>query len=189
MAISVSFLFSRAAQLGACGITSLGTGFLYCILSLTGLVSKLTDFLSSPSYIIVQCPPSCGRHKLHSFPHPRSRLHSAIPRLDAPVIYIGAFPILTARLGHRSIYNTKTGALALDCLMSYPGHFLGRFLSLCRNAVDVFYCTSQLGLKDIWYFYFLPVVWKTGVQSQVESYQRLKKWYLMPLCETLRIKR
>ena len=28
---------------------------------------KLTDFLSSPSYIIVQRPPSCGRHKLHSF--------------------------------------------------------------------------------------------------------------------------
>ena len=31
-------------------------------------VSKLTDFLSSPSYIIFQPPPSsCGRHKLHSF--------------------------------------------------------------------------------------------------------------------------
>ena len=38
------------------------------ILSLTGLVSKLTDFLSSPSYIIVQrSPSSYGRHKLHSF--------------------------------------------------------------------------------------------------------------------------
>ena len=30
---------------------------------------------------------------------------------------------------------------------------------------------------------------KTGVQSQVESYQRLKKWYLMPPCLTLRIVR
>ena len=29
----------------------------------------------------------------------------------------------------------------------------------------------------------------TGVQSQVESYQRLKKWYLMPLCLTLSNKR
>ena len=59
-----------------------------------------------PSYIIVQHPPSsCGRHKLHSFPHPRSRLHSAIPRPDAPVIYIGAFPILTVRPGRWSIYN------------------------------------------------------------------------------------
>ena len=31
------------------------------------------------------------------------------------------------------------------------------------------------------------IVWKTGVQSQVESYQRLKKWYLMPPCLTLSI--
>ena len=46
----------------------LGAGFLYRILSPTGLVSKLTDFLSSPSHIIVPLPPSsCGRHKLHSF--------------------------------------------------------------------------------------------------------------------------
>ena len=34
----------------------LSAGFLYHILSLTGMVSKLTDFLSSPSYIIVQSP-------------------------------------------------------------------------------------------------------------------------------------
>ena len=31
--------------------------------------------------------------------------NSDIPRPDAPVIYIGAFPILTARPGLRSIYN------------------------------------------------------------------------------------
>ena len=31
------------------------------------------------------------------------------------------------------------------------------------------------------------MVWKTGVQSQVESYQRLKKWYLMLPCLTLSI--
>ena len=33
----------------------------------------------------------------------------------------------------------------------------------------------------------LPMVWKTEVQSQVESYQKLKKWYLIPLCLTLSI--
>ena len=81
MAISiVSFLFSRAAQLEAQGPTLLGAGFLYRILSPTGLQTQsrvprapsagwwlslpyllsnssdlqLTDFLSSPSYIIVQ---------------------------------------------------------------------------------------------------------------------------------------
>ena len=57
MAISVvSFSFSRAAQPEAQGPTPLDAGFLYRILSPTGLVSKLTDFLSSPSYIIVQSP-------------------------------------------------------------------------------------------------------------------------------------
>ena len=56
MAISVSFPFSWAAQPGAWGPALLGAGFLYCILSPTRLVSKLTDFLSTPSYIIVQRP-------------------------------------------------------------------------------------------------------------------------------------
>ena len=56
MAISVSFPLSRAAQPEAWGPTLLGAGFLYRILSPMGLVSKLTDFLSSPSYIIVQSP-------------------------------------------------------------------------------------------------------------------------------------
>ena len=34
---------------------------------------------------------------------------------------------------------------------------------------------------------FSPMVRETGVQSQVESYQRLKKWYLIPSCLTLSI--
>ena len=37
---------------------------------------------------------------------PRRRLwYPDVPRLDAPVIYTGAFPILTARPGPRSVYN------------------------------------------------------------------------------------
>ena len=32
-----------------------------------------------------------------------------------------------------------------------------------------------------------PMVRETGVQSQVGSYQRLKKWYLMLLCLTLSV--
>ena len=60
MAISVSFLLSRVVQPEAWGPSLLGAGFLYRILSPTDLVSrlvsKLTDFLSSPSYIIVQSP-------------------------------------------------------------------------------------------------------------------------------------
>ena len=53
------------SQSGAWGLPLLGAGFLYCILSPTGRVFKLTDFLSSPSYIIVQHPPSCCGH--HNF--------------------------------------------------------------------------------------------------------------------------
>ena len=33
----------------------------------------------------------------------------------------------------------------------------------------------------------LPTAWEIRVQSQIESYQSLKKWYLMPLCLTLSI--
>ena len=33
------------------------------------------------------------------------------------------------------------------------------------------------------------MVWETGVQSQVELYQRLKKWYFMLACLTLSITR
>ena len=52
----VSFSFSSTAQPEAWGPTPLGAGFLYRILSPTGLIFKLTDFLSSPSYIIVPSP-------------------------------------------------------------------------------------------------------------------------------------
>ena len=34
-----------------------------------------------------------------------------------------------------------------DCLVSYPGHLRGGVLSLCREAVSVFYSPSQLGKK------------------------------------------
>ena len=57
MAISVvSFSLSRVAKSEVGGGTLLGAGFLYRILSPNSPISKLTDFLSSPSYIIVQSP-------------------------------------------------------------------------------------------------------------------------------------
>ena len=40
-----------------------------------------------------------------------------------------------------------------------------------------------------WWLECSPMARETWVQSQVESYQRLKKWYLMPPCLTLSIKR
>ena len=104
----VSFPFSWPAQPGSWGPTLLGAGFLYCILSPTGLVSKLTDFLSSQSYIIVQRPLLLVVVTIALIqPIHGQGYNSDITRPDAPVIYIGAFPILTARLGRRSIYNTR----------------------------------------------------------------------------------
>ena len=116
----VSFPFCWAAQPGAWGPTLLGAGFLYHILSPTGLVSKLlesptglvsklTDFQSSLSYIIVQRPLLLVGVTIALIqPIHGQGYNFDIPRLDAPVIYIGALPILTAQLGHRSIYNTHT---------------------------------------------------------------------------------
>ena len=103
----VSFPFSWDAQPEAWGPTLLGAGFLYRILKPTGLVFKLTDFLSSPSYIIVQRPPSYGRHNFALIQpvHGQGYNILIIPRPVAPAIYIGAFPILTAQPGRRSIYN------------------------------------------------------------------------------------
>ena len=103
----LQLVWSPTAQSGSWGLPLPGAGFLYRILSPTGLVSKLTDFLSSPSYIIVQRPPSCGRHNLALIQpvHGQGYNILIIPRPDAPVIYTGAFPILTARPGRMSIYN------------------------------------------------------------------------------------
>ena len=98
-----SSIFSptATAQSGSWGLTLLGAGFLYRSLSPTDWIS------CALSYIIVQRPPSSfERHKLLSFYPSTSWLYSAIPRPDAPVIYTGAFPILTDRPGRRPIYNT-----------------------------------------------------------------------------------
>ena len=115
----VSFPFPWAAQQGA---HSAG-----CWLSLphpspSGLVSKLTDFLSSPSYIIVQRPLLLVGVTIALIqPIHGQGYNSDIPRPDAPVIYIGAFPILTARPGRRSIYNT-TIPQSIALTISPRGH-------------------------------------------------------------------
>ena len=52
--------------------------------------------------------------------------------------------------GNKGVFHipqsSKTGATSSDCLMSYAGHSLGGGgLTLCRDAVGVFYSLSQLG--------------------------------------------
>ena len=59
---SVSFLFSWAAQPGAWGPSLSGTWS-----SFQHLLSNWLTSCLHPGYIIVRHPPSCGRHKSHSF--------------------------------------------------------------------------------------------------------------------------
>ena len=105
------------------------------IFSRTGLISKLINrgpegsncwvlafytasclqLVWSPNWFNFLCnqlynslrPPSCGRHNFALIPpvHGQGYNTLIIPRPDTPVIYIGAFPILTARPGRRSICN------------------------------------------------------------------------------------
>ena len=95
------------SQSGAWGLPLLGAGFFYRIFSPTDWIS------CALSYIIVLCPPSsCGRHNFALIqPVHGQGYNPDIPRPVAPVVYTGSFPILTARQGHRSIYNRNNYSL------------------------------------------------------------------------------
>ena len=84
------------------------------VLSTTSYL-QLTDFLSSSRLYNCSMPSFflwASQIALNST-HPQSRLYPDIPRPDAPVIYTGAFPILTAWPGRRSICN-RLSSLAFD---------------------------------------------------------------------------
>ena len=101
---SVSFPFCPSGGLGP---TVLGAGFLYRILSPTRLIPNWLTSCLHPGYIIIWHPLflRASQFRNHST-RPRSRLwYPDIPRPSAPVIYTGAFPILTAWPGRRSICN------------------------------------------------------------------------------------
>ena len=165
MAISVvSFSFSRAAQLEARGPSFLmSAGFLYHILSPTGLVSKLTDFLSSPSYIIVPLPTqsleghvwaSSSGNNCHAVQRSLSSGASVYdctagfylvpfcqPSLPTPIEYALLLSLeWHVWPGWRSIYNIT---IRLFCLISKT--LIGGVLPLCRDAVGVFCSFSWLG--------------------------------------------
>ena len=73
------------------------------------LIWSPTDWISCAlSYIIVQRPRSswgCHNFALIQPVYGQGYNILILQRLDAPIIYTGAFPILTARSGRRSIYN------------------------------------------------------------------------------------
>ena len=113
---SVSLPFSWAAQPGAWGPSLSGTwsSFQHRLSNWSELqlIWTPTDLnILSPGYIIIWHPPTtCERHNfaLNSNPRQsRSPLISRYLRPDAPVIYTGAFLLLTAWSGRRSICITS----------------------------------------------------------------------------------
>ena len=96
---SVSFPFSWAVQPGAWGPDSLGHSPHSCIFSPTDL-----NFLSLGLYNNLRPLFFLRASQFRTQFNPST---VDIPRPDAPVIYTGAFPILTAWLGRRSICNTQ----------------------------------------------------------------------------------
>ena len=136
--MAITAFLSRSPGLlnrGLGSLVSLGHVPHSSIFSPTGLKSNWLNFLCTELY---NCLTSTfflwASQTAFNSTRPRSRLYPDIPRPDAPVIYTGAFPILTAWPGRRSISNRRP-----------------------------------------------------GFQSQVESYQKLKKWYLIFPCLTLNI--
>ena len=89
---SVSFPFFWAAQPGAWGHSLSGTWF-----SFQHLLSNWLELLVHRVYIIVLRPLNSTCRQ--------SRLSPWYLRPGAPVIYTGAYPILTAQPGRRSICN------------------------------------------------------------------------------------
>ena len=97
---------------------------------------------SRRGYIIIWRPPtSCERHNFalnSTSRQSRSPLISWYLRPDAPVIYTGAFLLLTAWPGRRSICNTwRTPSLSL-----LPGPFRLRVVVLvrvpCMSRIELF---------------------------------------------------
>ena len=122
-------VWSPTDQSGAWEPPLLVAGFLYRILS-------PTDWISCDlSYILVQRDLLVGVTNCTHSTHPRSRLYSAIPRPDAPVIYIGAFPILIARPGRRSIYNISS-------------HSTSPYSKKVETTYSSLWVHDQLGLSD-----------------------------------------
>ena len=83
-------------------------GALCCVLAFSTASSPTHWTSCAPSYTIVHVHLLLVgvTNRTHST-CPQSRLYSDIPRPDAPVIYTGAYPILTTRPGRRSMYNTR----------------------------------------------------------------------------------
>ena len=100
-----SSIFSPTHLNSNCSIEGPEGPLCWVLVLSTASYLRLLDFLSSPRLYNCSTPTFflwSSQIALNST-RPRSRLYPDIPR---PVIYTGAFPILTAWPGQRSIYNS-----------------------------------------------------------------------------------
>ena len=111
-----------------CSTGGLGAHSTGCWFSLPHLIYNWLNLLCTELYNSSMPTLLVGvTNRTHST-RPRSRLYSDIPRPDAPVIYTGSFPILTAWPGRRSIYNTFIpGVYAVD-------YFSPWFRNICLKS-------------------------------------------------------
>ena len=73
-----------------------------------------------------------------------------------------------------------------ECMEIHPSHEYHPKVTIitsfkCTTLIDIAICAIFVA----YWVEFLTMVRETGVQSKVESYQRLKKWYLILLCLAL----
>ena len=83
---------------------------------------------------------------------------------------------------HISPSTSNTGASLSDCLVSFPGHSLGEVLSLCEDAVGIFYISSRLGPKfgtSFRAFIIELIMW-----DRYESAQSLFSYWLIIVRQT-----
>ena len=84
------------------------------------------------------------------------------------------------RVIHIPQSSSITGALPSDFWVSYLGHSLGeRVLPLCREAVSVFYCPSQLGKL------FIKIKKKKDSTQLHWTLLTLQMWYGSRSCDSL----
>ena len=129
---------------GPGGPATLGAGFLYRKLSPTCLIPNWLNFLSTELYNSSRSVFFMQESQIALIQHVHGQGYPDIPRPDAPVIYTGAFPILTAWQGRRSMCNNSTVAFSACCwvyrfqsanilLFAYLDHWNG--LQLAKASV------------------------------------------------------
>ena len=128
---------------GPGGPASLGAGFLYRILSPTHLIPNWLNFLCAELYNSSRPPTSCGRHSFAVIqPVHGQGYNPDIPRPDALVIYTGAFPILTARPGRRSIYKMYPYLHITQCTYLFTTNWISCSI-LTLNKSGCFRCINR----------------------------------------------